>query len=592
MTHIKRNLNSFHFTFLTFLFVLIFLSNNASISTVSCQMSPQSINWINNRGFVSQIYFKIITSDELMVQSLRGNEIDIVGQFVDVSLITQSDLVNPDFGFSETRRLGFGHITLNTNKFPTNIRALRQGMAYALDKVELQQRALGGESFPTDSPIVPSQGIWSCEYEFADCEFPGGDTYYFPLPAKANETVLAQGWYDYDGDGWREFFNGTVLEEGETIWDSTVVYFQHGTETYNADYNGYTYKGKTFAEVAGVNRTLTGSDSGQNLLKADFQTGSWIEEGSYQFDIMGSAGGVSISTVVTMTVEAFHSIGIKSNPSFVTFSTLLMDMRAGDYHGVFFAHTDLGPNPLFLQSFTSNFEANLEQARWVNSTYDELWDIISSSTDFNEVLDATYKAQQIWWQEQPKVVMYNNKLTSMYRTNRFIDQVLVPGEGSFGYWSMAKVRLPLDFYQDENYPNWPFGGLLRYGLPQPMSSQNSLNDSANYYTQTVLGMIEEKLIYRHPKNRTWVQGSGVAESYDIIAPCSTFDCIDAGAEGGFKVVWHIRDDVKWHNGDLLLAEDVAFSFQMLYNYSFIDPATSWHIDFNKIAKTVTVISNN
>jgi ABC-type transport system substrate-binding protein len=481
-------------------------------------------------------------------------------------------------------------------------------MAYALDKVELQQRGLYGASFVIDSPIVPSQGIWSCEYEMAECEFPGGETYYEARPDKGNETVLAQGWFDHDGDGWREFFNGTVSEGGVVIWDGGAVYHQHGTETYNEEYNGYTFKGKTFSEVAGVNGTLTGFDSGEDLLKADFQTDfHWIEEKLYTFDITGSAGGGTIpplSTSITMTVEAFHSIGIQVNPSHVTFSTLLSDMRKGDYNAVLFAHTNLEPDPLFLQAFTSNSESNLEQARWVNSTYDEQWDIISTNTDFNEVLAATYKAQQIWWQEQPKVIMYNNEYISMYRTDKFMDQILVPGEGSFGYWSMAKMRLLPEFYQDKNYPNWPFGGDLRYGVPQPMESQNSLHyfrnlfqiegyiRFSNPYTLNVLGMIEEKLIYRHPENLTWLQGSGVAKSYNITAPCTTQDCVDADAEGGFKVIWHIRDDIKWHDGDPLLAEDVAFSFHMVYNYWLINTSTKWHIDFNESDKTVTVISNN
>ncbi|MHA2363764.1 MAG: ABC transporter substrate-binding protein, partial [Candidatus Hodarchaeales archaeon] len=278
--------------------------------------------WLSNQGYIDRIVFKVITSDELMVQALRAGEVDIVGQFVDVSLITQSDLNDPNMGLTQTRRRGFGHVTMNTERFPTNIRALRQGMAYALDKVELQQRALGGASFTADVPIVSSQGIWACEYELADCEFPGGETYYEARPGIGNDTVLSQGWYDHDGDGWREFFNGTVSEGGEVIWDGPVVSQQHGTETYDEDYNGYSYKGQTFADVAGASGPLLGIDSGEDLLADAFKAGPWIEEGSYDFDITGSAGAsIIISTVVTMTVEAFHSIGIQTNPFFVTFST-------------------------------------------------------------------------------------------------------------------------------------------------------------------------------------------------------------------------------------------------------------------------------
>jgi ABC-type transport system substrate-binding protein len=520
--------------------------------------------WVNNQAYLDRIVFKVITSDELMVQALRAGEIDIAGQFIDVSLITQSDLTDPNMGLTQTRRTGFGHVTFNTENFPTNIRGLRQGMAYALDKVELQQRALGGASFTADVPIVPSQGIWACEYELADCEFPGGETYYEARPGLGNETVLAQGWYDHDGDGWREFFNGTIMDGTDVVWDGPLVSQQHGTANYDADYNGYTYKGMTFGEVAAATGVLSGTDSGEGLLATAVQAGPWIEEGSYNFDITGSAGAsVIISTVVTMSVEAFHSIGIQTNPSFVTFSTLLADETRGDFHAVFYAHTNLGPNPLFLNYFTSDSIDNLEGCRWFNSTYDAQWDIIESSTDIQAVLAAAYYAQQIYWQEQPKVVMYNNELTSMYRTNKFMGHVTRPGTGAFGYWTKVKMHLNEDFKNDNNYPDWPLGGTLFHGLAQPMGSQNSWWD-ANAYTGAVLEMIEEGLTARHPQDLSWMKGAGLSSDHVITAPCTSADCVANDADGGTRVTWAIRSGVTWHDGDPFTPEDVAFSYLKMF----------------------------
>jgi ABC-type transport system substrate-binding protein len=129
---------------------------------------------------------------------------------VDVSLLTPNDNNDAEIGLTQTKRRGFGHVTFNSEAFPTNVRGIRQGFSYSLDKVELQQRALGGASYTADSVIVASLGIWSCEFELADCEFPGGETYYEARPQKGNETVLNAGFYDFDGDGWRDFFNGTA----------------------------------------------------------------------------------------------------------------------------------------------------------------------------------------------------------------------------------------------------------------------------------------------------------------------------------------------------------------------------------------------
>ncbi|MHA2363762.1 MAG: ABC transporter substrate-binding protein [Candidatus Hodarchaeales archaeon] len=546
--------------FISLVFMTFIWQGVADVSAdiAQSERKPDSY-WLNNQGYIDRIVFKVITSDELMVQALRAGEIDIVGQFVDVSLITQSDLNDPNMGLTQTRRRGFGHITFNTENFPTNIRALRQGMAYALDKVELQQRALGGASFTADVPIVSSQGIWSCEYELADCEFPGGETYYEARPGIGNTTVLAQGWYDHDGDGWREFYNGTTAD-----WDGPLVSQQHGTANYDEDYNGYTYKGMTFGEVAGASGPLLGTDSGEDLLAEAYKAGPWIEEGSYNFDITGSAGAsIIISTVVTMSVEAFHSIGIQVDPSFITFSTLLADETRGDFHAVFYAHSNLGPNPLFLNAFTSDAIDNLEGTRWVNSTFDENWDIIESSTDLQAVLEAAYKCQQIYWQEQPKVVMYNNELTSMYRTNKFMGQVTVPGTGGFGYWSLAKMHLNEEFKGDNNYPDWPIGGTLFFGLPQPMGSQNTWWDN-NAYTQAVLNMIEEGIGLRHPQDLSWMTGAAITTDHEILAPCNTADCVANNADGGTRMIFKIRQGVTWHDGDPFTPEDVAFSFDRLY----------------------------
>ncbi|MHA2366741.1 MAG: hypothetical protein ACXAC7_22500, partial [Candidatus Hodarchaeales archaeon] len=129
MKLLKRKIITNHLIILNFLLIMVLLTNNGSFNVLSIKISSKTIDWNNNIGYFDRIVFNVITSDELMVQSIRDDEIDMVGQFVDVSLITQSDLDNPNIEISETRRRGFGHITFNTDRFPTNIRALRQGMA-------------------------------------------------------------------------------------------------------------------------------------------------------------------------------------------------------------------------------------------------------------------------------------------------------------------------------------------------------------------------------------------------------------------------------------------------------------------------------
>lgn len=566
---------------------------------VAADRKPNSY-WLQNQGYIERIVFKVITSDELIVQALRASEIDMVGQFVDVSLLNAGDYNDPDIGLTQTRRRGFGHVTYNNAKFPTNIRALRQGFAYALDKIELQQRALGGASYTADSVIVPSLGIWSCEHELADCEFPGGDTYYEARPDKGNLTVVTMGWYDIDGDGWREFFNGTVAGE----WSGAAV----STNSYGGDfeYNGYTQLGKTFAEVAAVSGSLGANDYGPSKVKEAYRdTSLWLnlddpgDQGSqrdFELDIIGSAGAsIVITEVVTMSVEAYHSMGIGAKPGFVTFSTLLQEMNDGEFEGVFFAHSNLAPNPTFMQIFVSDSVQNLQETRWSNATFDEIYRTVETSSDENEVLTQNYLAQKILWQEQPKVVMYNNELTTMYRKEKFQNTITVPGTGGFGYWSLAKMYLKDDFFGDSRYNDWPLGGTLYYGLPQPMGSQNTVWDN-NAYTQVVMGMLEEGLAARNPQDLTWM--SSLAKSWTIEQGISGTVINRTGHEvyipSGTKVTWELYDNMTWHDGEKVTAEDLAFTYEMLVgnNSPVYFDALHDYIAVNKTGEyTLEVYSN-
>ncbi|OLS22122.1 MAG: hypothetical protein HeimC3_32640, partial [Candidatus Heimdallarchaeota archaeon LC_3] len=338
--------------------LLIFFQSFSPIgANFSSEVQQQSSQfWIDNQGYVDQILYKVITQDELMVESLRTGEIDIVGQFIDVSLLIPSDYSDPNIGLTQTRRRGFGHVTHNTQKFPTSVRALRQGFAYALDKVELQQRVLGGASYVADSPLVGSLGIWSCEYEFTlePCS-PTGVTYYDPRPDLGNLSVLSAGFYDYDGDGFREFFIGTVSNAGKIVWNGSVV-SQGNSLTTNgypdSRWDGYSYLGedgirRTFIEV---NTLLGGASLGSNnagsvdLASAVALAGDWIE---VNFFVTGSAGSSIVSTVLTMTSEAYYSMGIKGSTEFITFAALLQKMSAGDFNGAFFAYSSIGPDPTF-----------------------------------------------------------------------------------------------------------------------------------------------------------------------------------------------------------------------------------------------------
>ncbi len=357
-------------------FSTFFWSTSSTVvaETAGTNQAKSDQFWIDNRGYVDQIVYKVITQDELLVEATRTGEIDIVGQFVDVALLKPSDLADPDLGLTQTRRRGFGHITFNNQEFPSSVRAMRQGFAYALDKVELQQRALGGASFTADSVIVGSLGVWSCEFEFtlSPCS-PSGETYYDPQVGLGNTTILNAGFYDFNGDGFREYFTGNVTDSTlGLIWSGSSVAQGNvlGTASGYPDpnWNGYTYLGedetrRTFAEVNVVMNGVPlgpGSSGASALGTGMADSANWED---VEFIITGSAGSNIVTIVVTMVSEGFYAMGIKGNTEFITFAALLQKMDAGDFVGLFFAYSGMAPNPTFLQRFDGESVTNTQRAR-------------------------------------------------------------------------------------------------------------------------------------------------------------------------------------------------------------------------------------
>jgi len=156
-------------------------------------------------GYADEIYFQIIKGSQQQVLALQAGEIDMIGQFVDPDLRIPL-MTDPNILINQTIRRGFGLVSFNCEKTPTNWTSLRQAFAYALDKDELQLQALGGFSRPIDSPIPTSMGAWSLD------NHPDFVTnYYEPDPVTGNAILDAAGFVDIDSDGWREDPNGNPI---------------------------------------------------------------------------------------------------------------------------------------------------------------------------------------------------------------------------------------------------------------------------------------------------------------------------------------------------------------------------------------------
>lgn len=561
-------------TYITFVFIsfLVITSIQATpmldhLATRDGSSRYPETYWIQNKGYASSIVFSVEGSSEALLEAIRNGEIDVAEGFIEPSQFLDSDYLDPSININSTELRGYTMVQFHGEMFPTNIRALRQGFAYALDKQGISNH-YDNNLLPIDSVITPSMGIWSCEHELSDCSYPNsvdnGSYYQFQLQ-QANLTILGVGWYDIDGDGWREFFNGTI--EGE--WSGPVISTNNRSSTY--DYNGYTQMGRTFNEVAASSgNNLTSVSSGPTYLKEDYRNLSdWLDlddptnESSardYLFDLnINSSRTPFIEYLGSKCLEAYHQMGIGVRNNTWEFQ------NSDDLQATFKTEELLDPLPFALDKYTSTSVSNKDHGpHWWNDTFDSAVWTIYNAQDEETVLLKTYQAQHILWQEQPVVVIGYNKSYSVCRTDLFARIVNVPGEGLSSFWTPISTHLTTDHLTNNNYPSYPFGGSFRYGLKRPLPSLNSLQQSVGS-TTVVNDIIEETLVQWHPQDLTPMFLMAESVETEIIQYQNTInwngDLVQV--EAGTKLTWHLRENMTWHDGDQVTAEDLEFSYKMI-----------------------------
>ncbi len=497
--------------------------------------------WRNNTAYVDEVLYKVIQGDEQQLLALKNGEIDVVGDFVAAQFISEDLINDPNIEINKTQRRGFGHVSFNTAKWPTDQRGLRRALAFAVDKWAISEEAWGGESQPIDSPVVPSIGIWSIEHPSALRKLP--ENYYDPNPIKGNHSLLQDGFYDIDNDGWREWFNATKAGKA---WSAVVDVSAFTPDAANPDPN--------VANEAGPNPTaFTVTDA-----TTFNDVNNWEE---VSFPIIGSQGSTVVDAVVRQSQKAYHSVGIDAKIDFVDFNNLLSQLDAGTFNAAFFGY-GTGPTPLFLSAFMTGDPENEFVWRWSNQSFDEAVDVLLSTPFLDDALDAAYDAQEILWYEQPMVVMYNNLLISVYRTDKFKGWIQPSGDTVAGFWSTMKVHLT----DDQGNP--VTGGKLVQSLGQSMESQNLLNTQSAYSFE-VLGKIYDSLWGRDPYTLQiipWMADDWDVELVynDTLQPftgnLNTVNLTETPIVQ--KITFKLNPDFKWHDGTPVLPEDVAFSYKL------------------------------
>ncbi len=176
-------------TFLLVLTVLLLLSDVAPFPMIA-----QGETTLEQGPYLDRIRYDIIPNTANLVQAIQDDDIDILQAKLDDSSQLHALDTAANIEIAKYDRNGYGHMILNTAKYPLSITTLRRAIAFAYDKQAICTDLFEGMATPQDSPIPLANpycidGDLSCNYYASDIDYanqlldnagfsiPGGETY-------------------------------------------------------------------------------------------------------------------------------------------------------------------------------------------------------------------------------------------------------------------------------------------------------------------------------------------------------------------------------------------------------------------------------
>lgn len=223
-----------------------------------------------------------------------------------------------------------------------------------------------------------------------------------------------------------------------------------------------------------------------------------------------------------------NQIGVNAQVRTWEYNTLVDEAKAGhrDAYATDWGSSTFSPFDLAIPKLKSGDRGNF--SHYSNPELDKLFDAASSTTDQNQAQQDYQKAQQILFRDAPWIFGY-------YR-----DAIEASSVKVHGYQPSTDSRINL------HKVSYDGGDTLVVAL---RADRILSLDPANYRdrdTETVLRNMFDGLVTRSVDGQVKPE---LATSWDT--PDAT------------TYIWHLRRDVKFHNGDPMTADDVVFSFNRI-----------------------------
>ncbi|MFX1369238.1 MAG: ABC transporter substrate-binding protein [Promethearchaeota archaeon] len=187
-----------------------------AISPVLASIEPDSQHDLNIGPYVDRVMYEIIENEDQRILALIGDEVDILSNLVSSIYFPQLESA-ADISLSEFLRNGYGHITINCNKYPLNISAFRRAFAYAFDKahVKSELQSLGIQSQEHDS-VVPLSNGWCIEDDLP--------YHYYTAEIAIGAAILDDAGFTIDGDtGYRLAPDGSPFDVSIQYTNETTI---------------------------------------------------------------------------------------------------------------------------------------------------------------------------------------------------------------------------------------------------------------------------------------------------------------------------------------------------------------------------------
>jgi hypothetical protein len=169
----------------------------APVLTAAPAQDDWTPDWVG--PYADRVIFHVIVGQDVQVAALIQGQIDHLADNVEASYIEDLE-ANPDIEVTRSGRLGFGHLSINCQRYPYTIPGLRRAISLAADKYEVATIMWGGLGFALDTPIPELAGVW---------HNPDTPNYKEPQVAAAIDELEDAGFVDVDGDGYVEAPDGT-----------------------------------------------------------------------------------------------------------------------------------------------------------------------------------------------------------------------------------------------------------------------------------------------------------------------------------------------------------------------------------------------